>query len=58
MCTQQDDVDATSEFSALIRLRLDKLRVLLAAEIDCFDPKVQSKDEADAASYIELKTFL
>lgn len=58
LCTQQADVDATSEYSALIRLRLDKLRILLAAEIDCFDSKVKSKDEADVDSYIELKTFL
>jgi len=58
VCTQQGEVDASSEYAALIRLRLDKLRILLAAEIDCFDPeKCQPGAKPDLASYLELKTF-
>lgn len=57
--TQQSEVDATSEYAALIRLRLDKLRVLLAAEIDCFDPdKSLPGSKPDLTSYLELKTYL
>ena len=57
--TQQAEVDATSEYAAVIRLRLDKLRIVLAAEIDCCDPsKVKSGHRPDLASYLELKTYL
>ncbi|KAL0053458.1 hypothetical protein WJX82_005954 [Trebouxia sp. C0006] len=59
LSTQQSEVDATSEYAALIRLRVDKLRILLAAEIDCFDPKkCQAGAKPDLASYLELKTYL
>ena len=58
LSTQQSEVDATSEYAALVRLRVDKLRILLAAEIDCFDTKkCQAGAKPDLASYLELKTY-
>ena len=54
LCTKQDTVDATSEYAALVRLRLDKLRIILAAEIDCFDPEAPA---TGLPSYVELKTY-
>ena len=52
-------MDATSEYAAVIRLRLDKLRILLAAEIDCFDPrKVKPGHTPELSSYLELKTYM
>ena len=59
LSTQQAEVDATSEYAAVIRLRLDKLRILLAAEIDCFDPsKVEPGHKPELSSYLELKTHM
>ena len=59
LSTQQTSVDATSEYVAVIRLRLDKLRILMAAEVDCYDPtKVKPGHKPDLASYLELKTYV
>ena len=52
-------MDATSEYCAVVRLRLDKLRILMAAEVDCYDPdKVKPGHTPDLASYLELKTYV
>lgn len=52
-------MDATSEYVAVIRLRLDKLRILMAAEVDCYDPdKVKPGQSPDLASFLELKTYV
>lgn len=59
LSTQQTSVDATSEYVAVIRLRLDKLRIIMAAEVDCYDPnKVTPGHKPDLASYLELKTYM
>ena len=59
LSTQQAEVDATSEYCAVVRLRLDKLRILMAAEVDCYDPdKVKPGHTPDLASYLELKTYV
>ena len=59
LSTQQISVDATSEYVAVIRLRLDKLRIFMAAEVDCYDPsKVKPGHKPDLASYLELKTYM
>ncbi|KAL3138045.1 hypothetical protein ABBQ38_005278 [Trebouxia sp. C0009 RCD-2024] len=59
LSTQQTEVDATSEYCAVVRLRLDKLRVMMAAEVDCYDPdKVKPGHAPDLASYLELKTYV
>ena len=51
-------MDATSEYAALVRLRIDKLRILMAAEIDCFDSqKCKPGADPDLESYLELKTY-
>ena len=59
LSTQQTEVDATSEYVAVIRLRLDKLRILMAAEVDCYDPdKVEPGHKPELASFLELKTYM
>ncbi|KAK9828456.1 hypothetical protein WJX72_000086 [[Myrmecia] bisecta] len=58
LCTGEQQVDATSEFSAVVRIRLGNLRIVMAAEIDCCDPTItgQPAGEPDLAAYLELKT--
>ncbi|EFN52607.1 hypothetical protein CHLNCDRAFT_138659 [Chlorella variabilis] len=38
LCTGQEVADASSEYGALVRSRLAQHRLLIDAEIDCFDP--------------------
>lgn len=38
LCTGQAVADATSEFGVLVRARVGAQRLLLGAEVDCFDP--------------------
>ncbi|KAJ9513141.1 hypothetical protein QJQ45_029370 [Haematococcus lacustris] len=49
-------VDATSEFSALVRLGLGKHRILMAAEVDC-STSDQAVEEVQLERLRELKTF-
>ncbi|GFH09170.1 RAI1 domain-containing protein, partial [Haematococcus lacustris] len=49
-------VDATSEFSALVRLGLGKHRILMAAEVDC-STSDQAAEEVQLERLRELKTF-
>ncbi|XP_075264221.1 uncharacterized protein LOC142356142, partial [Convolutriloba macropyga] len=48
-------VDSTSEFAAVVRLRIGNLRVMMGAEMDCQIPQT-SRNSQDLSSYIELKT--
>ena len=54
-------VDSTSEYSALMRLRLWQHRILMAAEIDCCDADVAAAAAAEqrdpSSTYLELKTY-
>lgn len=55
LCTRQPDVDATSEFGSVLHVHLGDHRMIMAAEIDCFDPEYQGGDDP-VAGYVELKT--
>ena len=58
LCTGEAQVDASSEFAALVQLRLGCLRLLMAAEVDCKDPAEQGQGGGGIMeSYLELKTF-
>lgn len=57
LCTGDDGVvDATSEFAAVLRYRLGRHRLVMAAEIDCRDPSAASNPQGTDA-YMELKTY-
>ena len=52
------------QFGAVVRLRIGEMRVMMGAEIDCFDgdhrPRQQQQQHQDGSSldsFIELKTY-
>lgn len=51
LCTSQAVADPSSEFGVLLRTRLAAHRVLLGAEVDCYDPQhaQQAQQEAQQA---------
>lgn len=58
LCTSSQDggpVDATSEYAALLGLKLGGLRLLMAAEIDCSSAPGAGEDPLQY--YLELKTY-
>lgn len=58
VCTNASyPVDATSEYSSVLQLKLGKLRVLMAAEIDaCMD--MEGRDASPVDTFVELKTVM
>eukprot|EP00873_Tetraselmis_striata_P020958 jgi/Tetstr1/441222/TSEL_029478.t1 len=48
-------VDSTSEFAAVMRIRLGAHRIMMGAEMDCCWEGMEG--EAEGAAYVELKTF-
>ncbi|GAB4819664.1 hypothetical protein N2152v2_006710 [Parachlorella kessleri] len=57
-CTGQQVTDSSSEYCILVRTRLGGIRILLGAEIDCYDPTgVCGNKQPGLSSYLELKTY-
>ena len=58
LCTDSKVVDASSEFCSITRFRLGEHSIVLAAEIDAYDPTLTSgKQPPGLESYVELKTY-
>lgn len=57
--TQLPPVDANEEFCSIVQLTIDKVRLLMAAEVDCTAERAGPPGEKGAAAapgYVELKT--
>ena len=57
LCTDSKVVDASSEFCSITSFKLGEHSIVLAAEVDAYDPALTSGDEPPGLeSYAELKT--
>eukprot|EP01026_Neomeris_dumetosa_P033031 TRINITY_DN26274_c0_g2_i1.p3 TRINITY_DN26274_c0_g2~~TRINITY_DN26274_c0_g2_i1.p3 ORF type:complete len:174 (-),score=21.59 TRINITY_DN26274_c0_g2_i1:19-540(-) len=58
LCTEgeQDLVDSTAEFGTCVKFMLGGLKLIIGAEIDCYDG-ADNSENAKLQDYIELKTY-
>lgn len=58
LCTAEKVVDSSSEFGSVVHLHLGDHRLIVGAEIDCYDPQLcPAGEQAPLSSYVEMKTF-
>ncbi|GLC41639.1 hypothetical protein PLESTB_000693900 [Pleodorina starrii] len=65
LCAGQDPaapVDSTGEFATMVQVRLGRHRVLMAAEIDAWEPPPEDcegdESRGEYSGYVELKTYV
>ena len=65
LCTGQEVADSSGEWGAVVRTRIGRHRIVMGAEIDCYDPQLLPPPEQGSraapppppASWLELKTY-